>query len=148
MRGSPGARSTFAGVAGALAVVVFSVGLFVGQTVADRKPDDPSAGALTVGGPRAPSRGLDLGGTVDGAQLGAALDASGITLPEGTNVYAAVVHDDAGTLRFNQFEWGGGAEADGFWPASSVKVLAAVGALEFLADLGFTGAATVAFDDG
>ena len=41
MRGSPAARSTFAGLAGALAVVVFSVGLFVGQTVADRKPDDP-----------------------------------------------------------------------------------------------------------
>ena len=148
MRGSPAARSMFAWAAGAFAVVVFSVGLFAGQTVADGRPHDLPAAALTVGGPRPSSRGLDLGGTVDGARLGAALDTAGIMLPEGTNVYAAVVHGDAGDLRYDQFQSGGGADADGFWPASSVKVLAAVGALEFLADLGFTGAATVAFDDG
>ena len=154
MRGSAAGRTSGAGrtiaalTAGALAVAVFSVGIFAGQTVADRRPDTPAAGALTVGGRHTADRGLDLSGPVDPASLDAALAAAGVTLPEGTNVYAAVVHDDAGDFHYDQFEAGGGAEADAFWPASSVKVLAAVGALEFLADLGFTGAATVAFDDG
>ncbi|HYI62825.1 MAG TPA: serine hydrolase, partial [Acidimicrobiales bacterium] len=43
---------------------------------------------------------------------------------------------------------GGGALAGDFWPASSIKVLAALGALEFAASLGFTGAATVSLDTG
>jgi hypothetical protein len=63
-------------------------------------------------------------------------------------VYGAVVHI-GGTdgVRYDEYEAGGGARADAFWPASSIKVMAAVGALEFLADLGFSGSATVAFDD-
>ncbi|HVF14747.1 MAG TPA: serine hydrolase, partial [Acidimicrobiales bacterium] len=45
------------------------------------------------------------------------------------------------------YEAGGGALATDFWPASTVKVLAAVGALEYLHGLGFSGAATVTMGD-
>jgi hypothetical protein len=41
-----------------------------------------------------------------------------------------------------------GALGTDFWPASSIKVLAAVGALEFVGQQGFTGAATVAIGNG
>src|SRR5437763_6202456 len=95
-------RSLVAFVAGVSAVAVFSFGLFAGQTVADRRPDAPAVGALTVGGRHARDRGLDLSGPVDPASLDAALVAAGITLPEGTNVYAAVVRDDAGNFRYDQ----------------------------------------------
>lgn len=78
--------------------------------------------------------------------LGAFLRAWGIDLPEGANVYAAIARPDAAGLGLEEYEAGGGAAATGFWPASSVKPLAAVGALEFLGRYGFTGAATVSVD--
>ncbi|MDQ6727169.1 MAG: hypothetical protein M3066_13535 [Actinomycetota bacterium] len=51
-------------------------------------------------------------------------------------------------LTYQTYEAGGGALSDNFWPASSIKVLAALGALDFARSMGFTGAATVTFDDG
>jgi hypothetical protein len=80
---------------------------------------------------------------VDGATLEAALAEAGVELPDGASVYAVLIDDTgAGTA----YEAGEGAEYDGFWPASSVKLLAAVGALEYLSDLGFTGAARISMD--
>ncbi|MGH9263533.1 MAG: hypothetical protein ACRD1D_02460 [Acidimicrobiales bacterium] len=76
------------------------------------------------------------------------LAAAGITLPPGAAVYAAKVTKEGGGLAYDDYQAGGGALATNFWPASSIKVLAAVGALEFVGQHGFTGAATVAFGRG
>jgi len=81
----------------------------------------------------------------DPKSIDAALAASGYRVPPGANVYAArVTKTDAG-LSYDDYQAGGGALGQGFWPASSIKVLAALGALEFVAKMGFTGAATVTF---
>jgi len=72
--------------------------------------------------------------------------AAGYELPPGSSVYAARVVDGGDRPLYVDFVAGGGALADDFWPASSVKVLAALGALDFAASLGFTGAATVSFE--
>lgn len=77
--------------------------------------------------------------------LDALLAASGYPVPAGANVYAAKVTRTDRGLSYDDYQAGGGALAQGFWPASSIKVLAAVGALEFVGRLGFTGAATVTF---
>ena len=80
--------------------------------------------------------------------LDADLKAKGYEMPEDANVYAVRVLEGPEGRIYEQFEAGGGALADDFWPASSIKVLAALGALDFARSLGFTGAATIAFDDG
>jgi hypothetical protein len=76
------------------------------------------------------------------------LKASGYEVPADANVYAVRVLEGPEGRIYEQFEAGGGALANDFWPASSIKVLAALGALDFARSLGFTGAATVSFDDG
>lgn len=81
-------------------------------------------------------------------QLEPALSALGYRLPAGAAVYAARIVTEAGGLAYDDYQAGGGATASNFWPASSIKVLAAVGALEFLGQQGFTGAATVRIGGG
>ena len=81
-------------------------------------------------------------------QLEPALAALGYRLPPGAHVYAAKVGKDASGLTYDDYQTGGGALAADFWPASSLKVLAAVGALEFVGKQGFTGAAMVTFGRG
>lgn len=81
---------------------------------------------------------------VDATTLEAALADAGVDLPEGSGVYA--VRLDADGKAAGAYEAGEGATYDGFWPASAVKLLAAVGALEYLADLGFTGEARITMD--
>ncbi|HVF14758.1 MAG TPA: hypothetical protein VM942_09185, partial [Acidimicrobiales bacterium] len=76
------------------------------------------------------------------------LGATGYELPPGGSVYAARVDDGEGRPRYDDYVAGGGALAGDFWPASSIKVLAALGALDFAASLGYTGAATVSLDTG
>ena len=147
MRGRAAVRTALAVVAGCLAALVFTVGVFAGKTVADRRSDVPPVAALTAGVPRPGAAGAATDRGADGASLMSAFDTAGVLLPDGANVFAAVVHRGEDAVRFEEYEAGGGALADAFWPASSIKVLAAVGALEFLADLGFTGSARVAFDD-
>ena len=114
-------------------------------------PGRPGAGGdaeLSAGtGPLAASQ-RPSAGRVDGTSLAVALSAAGIDLPAGSNVYAAVFDRTGPAVRLDQFEAGGGSKADDFWPASSVKLLAAVGALAFLKTLGFTGAATVVYGNG
>jgi hypothetical protein len=80
--------------------------------------------------------------------MDAPLKARGYQVPEAANVYAIRVLEGPEGRVYEQFEAGGGAMAVDFWPASSIKVLAALGALDFVRSLGFTGAATIAFDDG
>ncbi len=76
------------------------------------------------------------------------LAAAGYKLPPGAAVYAAKITKGPGGLAYDDFEGGAGALGTDFWPASSIKVLAAVGALEFVGQQGFTGAATVSFGGG
>ncbi len=78
---------------------------------------------------------------VDDATLAEALADAGIELPAGSSVYAVRVDEADAGLAYAAYEAGEGSLYAGFWPASSVKLLAAAGALEYLADLGFTGAA-------
>ena len=80
---------------------------------------------------------------VDDATLEAALADAGVDLPAGSSVYAVRI-DEAGAG--TAYEAGEGAGYAGFWPASSVKLLAAVGALEYLSGLGFTGEARITMD--
>ena len=80
--------------------------------------------------------------------LDAALAAAGYRLPAGAGVYAARITKEGGGLAYEDFQGGVGALGTNFWPASSIKVLAAVGALEFVGRQGFTGAATVSFGSG
>jgi len=80
--------------------------------------------------------------------MDARLAAGGYEVPKAANVYAARLIEGPEGRIYEQFEAGGGALAVDFWPASSIKVLAALGALDFFRSLGFTGAATIAFDDG
>lgn len=78
------------------------------------------------------------------------LTAAGYDLPPMGSVYAARIVGDpggqGGPLHYVDYVAGGGALARDFWPASSVKLLAALGALDFAASLGFSGGATVAVD--
>ena len=80
--------------------------------------------------------------------LDAALARDGFRLPAGAGVYAAKITKEGGGLAYEDFQGGVGALGTNFWPASSIKVLAAVGALEFVGQQGFTGAATVAIGKG
>ncbi len=101
-----------------------------------------SAATITDGlgplsGPPSPPVALDV-----------ALKARGYDIPDGANAYAVRVVDTPGGRVYEQYQAGGGPLAGNFWPASSIKVLAALGALDFAHSLGFTGAATVTFDDG
>ena len=81
-------------------------------------------------------------------QLESALAALGYRLPAGAAVYAARITREGGNLAYDDYQAGGGALVADFWPASSIKVLAAVVALELVGGQGFTGAATVRFGNG
>ena len=83
---------------------------------------------------------------VDHRALAEALTTPAFELPAGTSVYGARVIEGQTGLIYQEFDAGGGALDSGFWPASTVKVAAAVGALQFLAQFGFTGAADVIVD--
>ena len=80
--------------------------------------------------------------------LDADLAASGYDVPEDANVYAVRVVEGPEGRVYQQYQAGGGPLATNFWPASSIKVLAALGALDFARSLGFSGAASISFDDG
>lgn len=71
------------------------------------------------------------------------LASEGLVLPEGANVFAARIIDGGTSPAYMLYEAGGGAFSDEVYPASSIKILAAVGALELAYKLGFTGEAVV-----
>lgn len=80
--------------------------------------------------------------------LDADLADMGYAVPDGASVYAVRVLEGPEGRVYEQYEAGGGALGTDFWPASSIKVLAALGALDFVRSLGYSGAATVTFDGG
>ena len=108
-----------------------------GRAVAGARPSvSATATAPVVASPSGRPKSLD-----------AALAASGNAVPPGAHVYAAKIGRSAGGPVYDEYVAGGGALATDFWPASSIKVLAALGALEYVGTLGHTGAATVTFAD-
>lgn len=85
---------------------------------------------------------------IDPDALAAAFARVGYSLPTGTEVYAVQVVDGAAGPAYVLYEAGDGAFSQGFWPASTIKVLAALGALDYAASMGFTGAARITFETG
>jgi hypothetical protein len=142
-------------LAGAVALL-FLLGSVTGvlRTASDPSetgPAEPVAAADPTPAPAGPDLGAgDALPLSDPQSLD--LTAAGYDLPPMGSVYAAriVGGGDAGAgdpLRYVDYVAGGGALARDFWPASSIKLLTALGALDYVGSLGFTGAATVSFDD-
>jgi hypothetical protein len=94
-------------------------------------------------GPAIVADPLSWGATVRRAINDTALDASGLELPDGANVIAARIFDGGSAPGYAFYEAGGGGFSEGFFPASSIKLLAALGALDFAHSLGFTGDALI-----
>ena len=78
-------------------------------------------------------------GSIDRTTLAAA----GVSVPDGANLFAARIVDGGPSPAYALYEAGGGAFSTAFYPASSIKVLAAVGVLELAYSSGFTGEALV-----
>lgn len=68
--------------------------------------------------------------------------------PAGTEIYAATIEKNALGLAYAPFDYGAGAFAQSFWPASTVKLLTSLAALDFIQSEGFTGAATAQWQSG
>ena len=138
-------------VAGGVVAVRTSAGprtlaFIAGGRAAAAAPAPAAGGAAALVAPAAlGQRALPLSAPTS---LDAALAAGRDPVSAGGAVYAAKVTREAGGVAYEDYQGGGGALATNFWPASSIKVLAAVGALEFVGQQGFTGAATVAFGRG
>ncbi len=85
---------------------------------------------------------------MDHEALAAAFAAEGWTLPEGSEVYGARIVPGVEGPAYVMMDAGGGAFSEAYWPASTVKVLSSIAALEFLHARGFTGAARVTWASG
>lgn len=80
---------------------------------------------------------------VDSSTLKSGLSAAGYAPPAGTEIYAAVVQQNAHGQGYALFDYGAGAFSQSFWPASTIKLLSSLAALDYVQSHGFTGAATV-----
>ncbi len=85
---------------------------------------------------------------IDDASLSLAFADAGFALPPGSEAYAARIVAGVDGPAYELHEAGGGAFSEDFWPASTVKLLSAIAALEHVHELGFTSAAHVTFDSG
>jgi len=85
---------------------------------------------------------------IDGQVLVDAFEAADYRLPSGSEVYVVEIIDGADQPGYLLYEAGEGAFSIDFWPASTVKLVAAVAAVEYVADLGFTGDAAVTLNSG
>ena len=144
--------SVASGLAGARTLSGPTTLAFIGGRAAAGTPAPAVGGSVTAASAPPVTAPAALGNRANPlsspASLDAALSAAGYRLPPGAGVYAAKVTKEAGGVAYEDFQGGIGALGTNFWPASSIKVLAAVGALEFVGQQGFTGAATVAFGKG
>ncbi len=112
-------------------------------------PDDgPPRPALRDDARPAPNWKAQIERVIDGSSLPAYFASVGYSMPAGAGVYAMRVVDGAEYPAYQVFDAGIGAFDMGFWPASTIKLLAAVGALEWVFEQGFTGAARVDWDSG
>ena len=85
---------------------------------------------------------------VDSQSLDEYFGSVGYTLPVGADAYAVRIGQGAGYPSHEFFEAGGGAFDVSFWPASTIKLLSALGALEWVYRQGFTGDARIDWDSG
>lgn len=85
---------------------------------------------------------------IDGTSLSAAFAAEGWTPAAGSEIYAARILEGVGSPSYAFYQVGDGAYSGDYWPASTVKLLAAIAAAELVQTYGFTGAATVTWDSG
>lgn len=85
---------------------------------------------------------------IDATTLPERYAANGYALPAGAAVYAVRIVDGVDQPAYELYEAGGGAFTFEFWPASTIKLLASVAALEFVGARGFTGAARMTWDSG
>lgn len=110
-------------------LLLLLLGACSGAPAAEEPPErsDPNAWAARVGH------------TVDATTL----TDDGLQIPEGANVLAARIFAGGGAPAYAFYQAGGGGWDDTFFPASSIKLLAALGALDFAHSLGFTGEAVV-----
>lgn len=123
--------------------VVLRSGVGGAQSATSGGLASPTTLAGSARGPAPPSAPFGAPESLD-----ARLVAAGYEIPPHGVVYAAQVRRGPDGPTYRQFEAGKGALAVDFWPASSIKVLAALGALDFARSLGFTGEALVALDIG
>ena len=119
------------------------------DTGVDASPD-ASAPTLRDDGLAPGSWSAQVAAATDPDALGAAFTAAGYVPPAGAYAMAARVLPGVGQPAFRFYSLGdtGFEYSPGdYWPASTVKLTAAVGALHFLHGLGLTGAAQVSFTD-
>jgi len=138
-----------------LVVAVTALVVLAAGVVTVRSTTGPStlafiAGGRAIaagGGPPAPAAGPAFGQSPlsNPTSLDATLAAAGMPIPPGAHVYAAKIGRSVRGPSYDDYVAGGGALAMDFWPASSIKLLVALGALEYVGKLGYTGAATVTF---
>jgi hypothetical protein len=105
-------------------------------------------GGLAACAPDPPGPGSGAGTTAWAAQVRLAVDGTtlagaGLQVPDGANVFAARIFDGGAAPAYAFFQAGGGGFSDAFFPASSIKLLAALGALDFARGLGFSGDALI-----
>ncbi|MCA9581110.1 MAG: hypothetical protein KC416_04905, partial [Myxococcales bacterium] len=86
--------------------------------------------------------------TMDRDLLAAGFDELSYSPPAGTEIYAAVIVESDMGPGYAMYEWGGGAFAQSFWPASTIKVHASLAALRYVASRGFSSSATVKWASG
>ncbi len=86
--------------------------------------------------------------SIDSTSLGGYFAEAGYSLPAGSAVYGARILDGAAHPAYQVFEAGDGAFDMSFWPASTIKLLSALAALEWVYSHGFTGAARIDWDSG
>ncbi|HEX3622167.1 MAG TPA: hypothetical protein VHT97_07625 [Acidimicrobiales bacterium] len=111
--------------------------ILAGCTNPPATPVPPAIGAPVVADPL--SWAASVRRSIDGNML----PDEGLQLPDGANVVAVRIYDGGSSPAYSYFEAGGGAFSEQFFPASSIKLLAALGALDYARQLGFTGAALV-----
>ncbi|MCS7225505.1 MAG: polysaccharide deacetylase family protein [Gloeomargarita sp. SKYB31] len=119
---------------------------FQTMSVAKAKPSAPVVASpqLPKPAPAAPWA-WSVQRVMDREFLPRTLRQQGVRLPRGTAVYAARIESGVGGPAYSFYEAGLGAFSQNFWPASTVKVLPAIAALEWVHAQGFTGEATVVF---
>ncbi len=106
------------------------------------KAEVPAAMPVPVGTPPV-AWAWSVERVIDRHFLPQALQRQGVVLPPGTAVYGAQIYPGLGAPAYQFYEAGLGAFSQRFWPASTVKILSAVAALEWAYAEGFTGEATV-----
>jgi hypothetical protein len=114
-------------------------------TVLERVCVPPQPRPTRIGTPY-PARVAAVQSVLDTRRLGQVLAADQVTVPSGAKILAVRITTVAGSPRYEYLGYAQTAFDDQFWPASSIKLMAALAAVETLEDFGFTvGGATITY---